>query len=181
MPASMISTGIMADLQASGLAQRTINNVAKMALYLAADEFFKDPQGFQLRFSPRAYSELGLSQRAASTTRRKMKVFGGRDLPNVSPRRKGEAHLREMLKVRGTGYNIKTVAKQGIAEIAVTLPGARKQNQFGYKWEKYGKELFTLSGAQGWQAQRIMKRALEIFKEEIWKEFNKKSPVHWSA
>jgi hypothetical protein len=181
MTTSWKSTGIMAELQASGLAQKTINDTAKMALYLAADEFFQDPQGFQLRFSPRAYTELGLSQRAPGTIRRKMKVFGGRDLPNVSPRRKGSAHLREILKVRGTGYNIKTIAKQGIAEITVTLPGARKQNQYGYKWEKYGKELFTLTGAQTWQAQQIMKRALEIFKEQIWQEFNKKTPVYWSA
>lgn len=181
MPASMTSTGIMADLQSSGLAQATINRVAKMAIYLAADEFFQDPQGFQLRFSPRAYSELGLSQRAPATIRRKEKVFGGRNLPNVSPRKKGGSHLRELLKVRGTGYNIKSTAKMGLAEITIALPGARKQNQYGYKWEKYGRELFTLTGAQGWQAQRIIKRALEIFKEEIWKEFNKKSPVLWSA
>jgi hypothetical protein len=179
--ASIATTGLLADLSQSGLAMKTINDVAKKALYIAIDEFFRDPQGFQLRFSPRAYTELGLGPRAPATVRRKMKVFGGRDLPNVSPMRKGSAHLRELLKVRGAGYNIKVTAKGSIAAAQVTLPGARKQNQYGYKWEKYGKELFTLSGAQQWQANMIMMRAVEIFRKEIFEEFARKNQVVWSA
>jgi hypothetical protein len=171
----------MAELQHSGLAQKTINNLAKYCLYLAADEFFQDPQGFQLRFSPRAYSELGLSLRAPSTIKRKMKVFGGRDLPNVSPRKKAFTHLRDLLKVRGTGYNLRESATGGVARIKMTLPGARKQNQYGYKWQKYGEELFTLKGAQAWQARLILKRSMELFRQQIFEEFNKTTPVHWSA
>lgn len=173
-------TGIMAELQRSGLAQKLINRLAKNCLYLAADEFFQDPQGFQLRFSPRAYNELGLSIRASSTIKRKMKFFG-RDLPNVSPRKKGEPHLRDLLKVRGTGYNLKESSTAGAARIKITLPGARKQNQYGYKWQKYGEELFTLRGAQQWQAKIILSRALELFRQQVFEEFNRKTPVYWSA
>jgi hypothetical protein len=179
--AAIFTTGLMADLSQSGLAMATMNNVAKKALYIACDEFFRDPQGFQLRFSPRAYSELGLSTRAPATIRRKMKVFGGRDLPNVSPLAKGSAHLRDLLKVRGTGYAINVTAKGSVASAKITLPGARKQNQYGYKWEKYGRELFTLSGAQQWQAKMIMMRAVEIFRKEIFEEFARKNQVVWSA
>ena len=179
--ATIATTGLLADLSQSGLAMKTINNVAKKALYIAIDEFFRDPQGFQLRFSPRAYTELGLSPRAPATIRRKMKVFGGRDLPNVSPMAKGSAHLRDLLKVRGTGYAINVTAKGSIAAAQVTLPGARKQNQYGYKWEKYGRELFTLSGAQQWQAKMIMMRAVEIFRKGIFEEFARKNQVVWSA
>ena len=184
--AAIFTTGLMADLSQTGLAMATMNNVAKKALYIACDEFFRDPQGFQLRFSPRAYTELGLSTRAPATIRRKMKVFGGRDLPNVSARgprdkKKDEPHLRDLLKVRGTGYNINVSAKMSLAVAKITLPGARKQNQYGYKWEKYGRELFTLNGAQQWQAKIIMMRAVEIFRKEIFEEFARKNQVVWSA
>ncbi len=180
MAAKFVSSGILADLQESGLALRKINKVAQYALYIACDEFFKNPQGFGLRFSPRAYSELGLSPRSSWYVKRKLKVFG-RDLPNVSPARKGANHLREILKVRGSGYNLKTTAKQSVASVKITLPGARKQNQYGKNWEEYGRELLTLTGKQAWQGQIIMKRALEIFRQEIWEEFNRKNPVYWSA
>lgn len=180
-------TGVMADLQASGISQAKINKAARTALYIAADEFFQDPQGFQLRFSPRAYDVLGLSKRSGYTSRFKIKIYGGRDLPNVSARgpnnkHKGDPHLRDLLKVRGTGYNLTTTAKQGVASIKMSLPGARKQNQYGQRWsEPYGRELFNMKGAQQWQTDKIMKRAFEIFQGMIWEEFNRTTPVFWGA
>lgn len=151
-----------------GMAKGRINDLARAALYIAMDQFMLDRNnGFQIRFSPTAYERLGLTRRAASTIKQKMKRWG-RDLPYYSVKKSplGGSHIRELLQRRGVGYNIiaKSTSTKG-AYVTLTLPGANKLNQLKCTdADAYRRELIGFYAGARWQADNILKDALVRFK-----------------
>lgn len=175
MAAKVTYTGFFAWAKDLNLAVGQINELARANLYVQVDRFMKDRNGFSIRFSQSAYETLRLTHRCPSTVKAKMMRFG-RDLPYVSTKKAplGGMHLRDLLKIPGTGYNITTTSAKQVARMTLTLPGAKKLNQLSPNGkhpcpnaDAYRRELIGFYAGARWQATTILTKALDQFKAEL--------------
>lgn len=123
--------------------------------------------GLGLRFSPRAYDVLGLTRRSDMYIKRKHKIFG-RDLPYVSPSKRGHVHMRDLLKFRGTGWQVRPTKRGDVVTTKMTFPGLRRLNHIRAPFGQiYRDEFLQLRGRAKHQFNAIVARANEIF----WQNF----------
>lgn len=144
-------------MQATGLWAWLINNpsavrlgavkkMVKEAHGRAWDQWMHAPNGadygMPLRFSPRAFSTLGFTQRSAIYRMRQERMYG-KAMPFVSPTR-GSMHMRDMIGNRGSGWNQRS---SGTSEIRtkLALPAASKLNRMGGKASVYRSEFYDVS------------------------------------
>lgn len=123
--------------------------------------------GLGMRFSERAYDVLGLSKRSEKYTKRKRRMFG-RDLPYVSPSKRGHIHLRDLMRFRGTGWQVRPAGRGRVVSTRLTLPGLRQLNQIRAPYGKvYRDEFLQLGGRARHQFEAIRARAHQLFFERL--------------
>jgi hypothetical protein len=113
---------------------------------------------------------LGLWQRSSDYQKRQTAQYK-MTIPFYGPRSKGQRgipHMKDMLKVMGTGYNIGTSATQYSVKIKLTLPGARKMNQGKNRYyHDYASQLIGWEAGARWQAVKIMQVAVAGIEKQI--------------
>lgn len=124
--------------------------------------------GLPGRFSPKAWDLLGLTRRSKSYEQRKMRVFGGRDVPYTSPRKGGTAHMRDLLKVKGSGFNLTPRSGGDVVTTTLKLPGARILNFVrNPQGAIYRSEFLQLTARARAEGDQIRLRAQTLF----WQKF----------
>lgn len=129
--------------------------------------------GLYMRFSERAYDVLGLTKRGDAYTRRKRRFFG-RDLPYRSPSRKGQIQMKDLLRFRGTGWQIRPAGRRTVVATKLTLPGLRQLNQIRAPFgQQYRNEFLQLGTRARHQFTAIRDRAHQIFFELLTAEIER--------
>jgi hypothetical protein len=149
-----------------------MNKICRVEMYNSVKMYMVDrsDDGFQLRFTNKGFSMLGLYQRSSAYQARQERQYG-QTIPFFGPRSKGQKgmpHMRDILKVEGTGYNIRTTSTAESIKVKLTLPGARKLNQGKTRnYHDYASQLIGWNATAKWQAFKVMKRAVDGIEQQI--------------
>jgi hypothetical protein len=171
-PGEIVLSGWFKAVDEGRLSRSMMNKICRVEMYNAVKSYMKDQSndGFQLRFRNAGFSMLGLYQRSSDYQKRQTAQYK-MTIPFYGPRSKGQRgipHMKDLLKVMGTGYNIGTSATQYSVKIKLTLPGARKMNQGKNRYYMdYTKQLIGWDAGARWQAVKIMKISVENIEQQI--------------
>ena len=171
-PGEVVTSGWFKALEEGKFSRSTINRIFRVQMCNATKSYMTDQSndGFQLRFKNAGFSMLGLYQRSSDYQKRQLSQYK-QTLPFFGPRNKGQKgipHMRDLLKVMGTGYNITPTSTQYSIKIKLTLPGARKMNQGqGKYYQDYASQLIGWNAGARWQVVQIMQTSIEKSLEEI--------------
>jgi hypothetical protein len=161
------------DAHPDAIGRRRIKELSVEAQQEAWADFMagkSEDAGIGLRFSPRGWDALGLTHRGAKYEARKAKKMGGRNLPYVSPN--NGPHMRDLLKVRGAGYNVasgRDAAGPGGVRTTLTLPGARGTLNRIAKAQGaiYRREFLQLQERARHQGTAILNEAVKLFMSKL--------------
>ncbi len=171
-PGEIVLSGWFKAVDEGRLSRGTMNKICRVEMYNAVKSYMTDQSndGFQLRFKNAGFSMLWLYQRSSDYQKRQLSQYK-QTLPFFGPRsknQKGIPHMRDLLKVMGTGYNITPTATQYSIKIKLTLPGARKMNQGkGRYYHDYASQLIGWEAGARWQAVKIMQVAVAGIEKQI--------------
>lgn len=173
-PGEITTSGWFKAVEDGRLARGKVNTIFRVAMYNATKDYMADnsSDGFGVRFKHEGFSLLGLYERSSAYQARQNRQYRN-TLPFFGPRSKGQTgmpHMRDLLKVVGSGYNITPTATQYSIKIKLTLPGARKMNQGKNKYYRdYQSQLLGWDAGARWQAVKIMNIAVHNSITEIMK------------
>jgi hypothetical protein len=171
-PGEIVLSGWFKAVDEGRLSRGTMNKICRVEMYNAVKSYMNDKSddGFQLRFRNAGFSMLGLYQRSSDYQKRQTAQYK-MTIPFYGPRSKGQRgipHMKDLLKVMGTGYNITPTATQYSVKIKLTLPGARKMNQGkGRYYHDYASQLIGWEAGARWQAVKIVQVSIDRIEQQI--------------
>lgn len=175
MPAhgDIVLSGWFKAVDEGRLSRANMNKICRVEMYNSVKMYMTDPtnDGFGLRFKHEGFSMLGLYKRSSAYQARQERQYRGLTIPFFGPRSKGQKgmpHMRDILKVEGTGYNIRTTSTAESIKVKLTLPGARKMNQGKTRnYHDYASQLIGWNAVAKWQAVKVMQRAVDGIEQQI--------------
>jgi hypothetical protein len=173
-PGEIVLSGWFKAVDDGRLSRANMNKICRVEMYNSVKMYMLDRSndGFGLRFKPEGFSMLGLYQRSSAYQERQNRVYG-RTIPYFSPpskkrRMSMSEHMATILRVEGTGYNIRTTSTAESIKVKLTLPGARKLNQGKIRnYHDYASQLIGWNAVAKWQAVKVMQRAVDGIEQQI--------------
>lgn len=171
-PGDIVLSGWFKAVDEGRLSRANMNKICRVEMCNSVKLYMNDrtDDGFQLRFTNKGFSMLGLYQRSSAYQARQERHYG-KTIPFFGPRsknQKGIPHMRDLLKVEGTGYNIRTTSTADSIKVKLTLPGARKMNQGKTRnYHDYASQLIGWNAVAKWQAVKVMQRAVDGIEQQI--------------